>query len=99
MEAVRTSETSVDNYFTRQYIPEDNSEQGKIFLAWGKKKFDHPAIGVGYDKVSKIDKLIVVLFSGSFLCIISNSSCFKFVIYYLKFRFSCHVCILGLTNI
>jgi hypothetical protein len=23
MEAVRTSETSVDNYFTRQYIPED----------------------------------------------------------------------------
>jgi hypothetical protein len=26
MEAVRTSETSVDNYFTRQYFPEDNSE-------------------------------------------------------------------------
>jgi hypothetical protein len=26
MEAVRTSETSVDNIFTRQYIPEDNSE-------------------------------------------------------------------------
>jgi hypothetical protein len=30
MEAARTSETSVDNYFTRQYIPEDNSEQNKI---------------------------------------------------------------------
>jgi hypothetical protein len=28
MKAVRTSETSVDNYFTRRYIPEDNSEQG-----------------------------------------------------------------------
>jgi hypothetical protein len=27
MEAVRTSETSVDNHFTRQYIPQDNSEQ------------------------------------------------------------------------
>jgi hypothetical protein len=27
MEAVRISETSVDNHFTRQYIPEDNSEQ------------------------------------------------------------------------
>jgi hypothetical protein len=27
IEAARTSETSVDNYFTRQYIPEDNSEQ------------------------------------------------------------------------
>jgi hypothetical protein len=26
MEAVRTSEASVNNYFTRQYIPEDNSE-------------------------------------------------------------------------
>jgi hypothetical protein len=26
MGAVRTSETSVDNHFTRQYIPEDNSE-------------------------------------------------------------------------
>jgi hypothetical protein len=26
MEAVRTSETSVDNHFTRQYKPEDSSE-------------------------------------------------------------------------
>jgi hypothetical protein len=26
MEAVRTSETSVDNHFTRQCIPEDNYE-------------------------------------------------------------------------
>jgi hypothetical protein len=26
MEAARTSETSVDNYFTQQYVPEDNSE-------------------------------------------------------------------------
>jgi hypothetical protein len=26
MEAARTSETSVDNHFTGQYIPEDNSE-------------------------------------------------------------------------
>jgi hypothetical protein len=26
MEAVRTTETSVDNHFTRQYNPEDNSE-------------------------------------------------------------------------
>jgi hypothetical protein len=33
MEAVRTSETSVDNYFTRQYIQEDNSEQFLKFIA------------------------------------------------------------------
>jgi hypothetical protein len=26
LEAARTSETSVDNHFTRQYIPEDKSE-------------------------------------------------------------------------
>jgi hypothetical protein len=26
MDAVRTSETSVDNYFTRQYVLEDKSE-------------------------------------------------------------------------
>jgi hypothetical protein len=26
MEAVRISETSIDNYFAQQYIPEDNSE-------------------------------------------------------------------------
>jgi hypothetical protein len=30
MEAVRTAETSVDNYFTRQYIKEDNSERPKM---------------------------------------------------------------------
>jgi hypothetical protein len=26
VEAARTSEKSIDNYFTRQYIPEDNPE-------------------------------------------------------------------------
>jgi hypothetical protein len=30
MEAVRTSETSVDNLFTRQYNPEDSSEHQTI---------------------------------------------------------------------
>jgi hypothetical protein len=35
MEAVRTSETSVDNHFTRQYIPEDNSEQLLLCLLQG----------------------------------------------------------------
>jgi hypothetical protein len=34
MEAVRTSETSVDNYFTRQYIPEDNSEQSCVMFVF-----------------------------------------------------------------
>jgi hypothetical protein len=32
MEAVRTSETSVDNHFTRQYIPEDSSEQQEVMF-------------------------------------------------------------------
>jgi hypothetical protein len=30
MEAARTSETSVDNHFTRQYNPEDSSEHNMI---------------------------------------------------------------------
>jgi hypothetical protein len=31
MEAARTSETSVDNHFTRQYNPEDSSEhEGRV---------------------------------------------------------------------
>jgi hypothetical protein len=39
MEAVRTSETSVDNHFTRQYNPEDSSEHhlfygSPLFVAW-----------------------------------------------------------------
>jgi hypothetical protein len=32
MEAVRTSETSVDNHFTRQYNPEDSSEHFYVLL-------------------------------------------------------------------
>jgi hypothetical protein len=32
MEAARTSETSVDNYSTRQYIPEDKSELQLSFM-------------------------------------------------------------------
>jgi hypothetical protein len=41
MEAVRTSETSVDNHFTRQYIPEDNSERDLISLhfSFGKESW------------------------------------------------------------
>jgi hypothetical protein len=31
MEAARTSETSVDNYFTCQYIPEEKSEYQYLF--------------------------------------------------------------------
>jgi hypothetical protein len=31
MEAARTSGTSVDNYVTRQYIPEDKSERDKNY--------------------------------------------------------------------
>jgi hypothetical protein len=33
MEAVRTSETSVNNHFTRQYNPEDNSEHRIVNFA------------------------------------------------------------------
>jgi hypothetical protein len=36
MEAACTCETSVDNYFTRQYIPEDKSEQTYYRLCYRK---------------------------------------------------------------
>jgi hypothetical protein len=45
MEAVRTSETSVDNHFTRQYIPEDNSEhhtRRRENLKSHKRQYDRP---------------------------------------------------------
>jgi hypothetical protein len=35
MEEIRTSETSVENYFTRQYIPEDNSEDWYVITRIG----------------------------------------------------------------
>jgi hypothetical protein len=34
MEAVRTSETSVDNQFTRQYNPEDSSEDDNVVMGF-----------------------------------------------------------------
>jgi hypothetical protein len=43
MEAVRTSETSVDNHFTRQYIPEDNSEHQKILCPFREMNLGSPA--------------------------------------------------------
>jgi hypothetical protein len=38
MEAVRTSETSVDNHFTRQYNPEDSSEHQMKRSLWYLKE-------------------------------------------------------------
>jgi hypothetical protein len=32
MDTARTSETSIDNYFTQQYIPEDKSELNMIIV-------------------------------------------------------------------
>jgi hypothetical protein len=46
MEAVRTYETSADNHFTRQYIPEDNSEHHSCMLVkkiWNAPNFHHVA--------------------------------------------------------
>jgi hypothetical protein len=40
MEAVRTSETSVDNHFTRQYNPEDSSEH-QVILNWNTTHKTH----------------------------------------------------------
>jgi hypothetical protein len=44
MEAARTSETSVDNHFTRQYNPEDSSEHEKITSSQAYKYVIKPFI-------------------------------------------------------
>jgi hypothetical protein len=41
MEAVRTSETSVDNHSTRQYNPEDSSEHLKLIFEMQSIYFSH----------------------------------------------------------
>jgi hypothetical protein len=41
MEAVRTSETSVDNHFTRQYNPEDSSEHQSVTYYGDRRIVDH----------------------------------------------------------
>jgi hypothetical protein len=57
MEAARTSETSVDNYFTRQYIPEDNSElQANICMSG-------PNMNVIFPSSLLIKKPVIILSS------------------------------------
>jgi hypothetical protein len=46
MEAVHISETSVDNHFTWQYIPEDNSEQPKQYLTYKTKSLRRESVVV-----------------------------------------------------
>jgi hypothetical protein len=46
LEAARTSETLVDNYFTRQYIPEDKSELHDRYLV-GQQVPDFMALEPG----------------------------------------------------
>jgi hypothetical protein len=62
MEAVRTSETSVDNYFTQQYIPEDNSEklqvlQIQVTLCVGCRwcNFKHIMMNCVYNIILKVE--------------------------------------------
>jgi hypothetical protein len=50
MEAVSTSETSVDNHFTRQYNPEDSSEhQGCLLFIYLCKSVHIPCSTGWYD--------------------------------------------------
>jgi hypothetical protein len=60
MEAVRTSETSVDNYFTRQYIPEDNSERKFIKLeVWKQASLQNIKwFQIGHFSITLIQNLI-----------------------------------------
>jgi hypothetical protein len=51
METARASETSVDNYFTRQYIPENNPEF--LLPALFKTTLSKPDVDTRADKFIK----------------------------------------------
>jgi hypothetical protein len=64
MEAARTSETSVDNHFTRQYNPEDSSEhhtsrrenlKSHEMLLPNKKRSNNGGMAIGSD----VDEFII----------------------------------------
>jgi hypothetical protein len=63
MEAVRTSETSVDNYFTRQYIPEDNYEHHTR----RRENLKSHKILLGFPNVEAILRLILSLIAKNCL--------------------------------
>jgi hypothetical protein len=47
IEAIRTSETSVDNHLTRQYIAEDSSEHHGI-IVFGFSAYTNPSLQSGW---------------------------------------------------
>jgi hypothetical protein len=57
MEAARTSETSVDNYFTRQYIPEYDSE---LHTRRGENLKSHKSMKVECEQYSYFSQNIYV---------------------------------------
>jgi hypothetical protein len=67
MEAVRTSETSIDNHFTRQYNPEDNSEHYtrrrenlKSHKEWPVHSPYFSSLAFIYDERSKIKRVRII---------------------------------------
>jgi hypothetical protein len=64
MEAVRTSETSVDNHSTRQYNPEDSSEHHTRRRE--NFKSQHLTTSVNTEEVINEFKTVLSLIEGSF---------------------------------
>jgi hypothetical protein len=56
MEAVRTSETSVDNHFTRQYNPEDSSEQNPHTLEDLRNNITNAVQGITADVLRRVSR-------------------------------------------
>jgi hypothetical protein len=77
MEAVRTSETSVDNLFTWQYNPEDNSEHNTNFKSAHYAMYYSNRVTWHFspDSCHLITKFLVVKFETS-LCNVNGVDCF-----------------------
>jgi hypothetical protein len=76
MEALRTSETSVDNHFTQQYIPEDNSEHQIYYYAYtstSRRNLENPHDFVSSSK-KKICYLLYEINKGMFFYIMQIGS-------------------------
>jgi hypothetical protein len=71
MEAVSTSETSVDNHFTQQYIPEDNCQHQIVLYSVYVMSDVGRLVG---------DHLLLLMDFGSYVLILMNVYVIIFVI-------------------
>jgi hypothetical protein len=77
LEAGRTSETSVDNHFTRQYNPEDSSEHFSSEFMKSSQRIDHDLLAT-FLNVNHKKEVICTYIQFSNVLVICVSVCFRY---------------------